>query len=74
MRIVERAGWLVCGVWWVVYEIVSIDRASRQSGSGITFTMNVIRGVQEYVARMLEDIAGMKVLLMDKDTVRAISE
>ena len=35
--------------------------------------MNVILAVKQYVAKMIEDSGpGMKVLLMDKDTVRNV--
>ena len=37
----------------------------------IAFTMNVILAVKQYVSKMIEDSGpGMKVLLMDKETVR----
>ena len=34
--------------------------------------MNVVRANQEYVNKMIGDVSGMKVLLLDKDTVSFI--
>jgi hypothetical protein len=31
--------------------------------------MNVIQAVQDYVSKMVESVPGMKVLIMDKETV-----
>lgn len=37
----------------------------------LSLEMNVVLGVKQYVTRMIKDSgAGMKVLLMDKETVR----
>ena len=37
--------------------------------------MDVVVGVKQYITRMIKDSgAGMKVLLMDKETVREMSE
>jgi len=33
--------------------------------------MDVIQAIQDYITKMVESVAGMKVLIMDKETVRA---
>jgi len=37
----------------------------------IEVAMNVVKANQDYVNKMIGDVTGMKVLLLDKDTVRS---
>ncbi len=44
-------------------------------GGLVSLKMDVVVGVKQYITRMIKDSgAGMKVLLMDKETVREMSE
>ncbi len=46
------------------------SRGSKQTREG---KMNVLKTVQDYLRKMLDAVEGMKVLLMDEETVRPFS-
>ena len=46
-----------------------IKNESRTYDRHVIFEMNVIKAIQNYVNKMIDSVSGMKVLLLDEETV-----